>query len=262
MRFKIQDAPVRQNVELFLEILRRSKQKLHHKKVPSEKIFKAWLHRETGELSFADMTTEALFLAKEEWKAVDISYRYDPQKGEIVFMIEEREAPLKGFRCDDLAPIAFNTARETMRILNTICQNLKGPSDLDTKMAVLTKLKIDGSVSPIDRNILFDAWHHVDRIGAEALLLDKPVGTYLFRRDPYSEILEQQLHNQHKRPIKCLTLTFSQPNKKISDITLIHYNGGWQYYDDDPSLENKSFQDLQDLLAVWKEQLKYPLYAE
>ena len=260
MRFKILDAPVRQNVELFLDILRRSKQKLHHRVVPSEKIFKAWLHRQTGQLLFAEVTKESVFLAKEEWKAVDISYRYDPQMGEIVFMIEEREVPLQGFRCDDLTPIAFDIARQTMKILNTICQNLKGPSDLETKMSVLTKLTIEGSVSYLDRNILFDAWHHVDRREAEALLFDKPVGTYLFRRDFYSEILEQQLHDQHKKPIKCFTLTFLEPNKKISDITLIHYNGGWQYYDDDPSLEKKSFQDLKDLLILWKKQLKYPLY--
>jgi hypothetical protein len=260
MRFKIVDVPVRQNIELFLDLLRRSKQKLQHREIPSEKIFKAWLNRETGQLLFAEVAKESLFLAKEEWKPIDISYRYDLGVGEIIFLIEEREVPLKGFRCDDLTPVAFNIVRDTMKVLNRICQNLKGPSDLETKMSVLTKLTIDGSVSHVDRNILIDAWHHVDRMGAEALLMDKPVGTYLFRRDHFSEILEQQLREQLKKPIKCFTLTFSQPNKKFCDITLVHLEGEWQYYDDDPSLKNRAFQELRDLLALWKDQLKYPLY--
>jgi hypothetical protein len=147
-----------------------------------------------------------------------------------------------------------------MKALNNICQNLKGPSDLETKMSVLAKLTIAGSVSYVDRNILIDAWHPVDRMEAEALLMDKPIGTYIFRKDPFSKILEQQLCEQHKKLIKCFTLTFSQPNKKFTDITLIHYEGSWQHYDDDPSLGEKSFQELKDLLLLWKDQLKYPLY--
>jgi hypothetical protein len=260
MRVKIVDVPVRQNIELFLDLLRRSKQKLQHRAIPSEKMFKAWLNRETGQLLFAEVAKESAFLDKEGWKPVDISYRYDPQTGEIAFLIEEREEPLKGFRCDDLTPIAFNIVRDTMKMLNSICQSLKGPSDLATKMAVLTKLTIEGSVSHVDRNILIDAWHPVDRFGAEELLNEKPVGTYLFRRDPFSVILEQQLCEQLRKPVKCFTLTFSELNKKISDITLVHYEKKWQYYNDDPSLRNRSFQELSDLLALWKEQLKYPLY--
>jgi len=261
MRVKIINVPVRQNIELFLDILRRAKRKRHHRALPSEKIFKAWLHRETGQLLFADIAKTSFFLDKQEWKPVEICYKYDAQKGEIMFLIEEREISLKEFRCDDLTPMAFNIMRETMEVLNHICRNLKGPSDLETKMAVLTKLAIEDSVSHADRNILIDAWHPVDRMGAEVLLMENPIGTYLFRRDTFSEILEQQLCKQHKKPIKCFTLTFSQPNKKVSDITLVHYKGAWQCYDDDPSLQQKSFQELKDLLALWKDQLKYPLYA-
>lgn len=260
MRVKILDAPVRQNIELFLDILRQAKQKEKKRSIPSEKIFNAWLNRETGQLLFAEISKESLFLAREEWKPVEISYMYDPQKGEIVFLIQEREVPLKGFRSDDITQLAYKIMRETMMLLNSISKNLKGPSDLETKMNVLFKLQIDGSMSHVDRNILIDAWHSVDRMGAETLLKNKPVGTYLFRRDPFSEILEQQLIERHNKPIKCFTLTFSQPKKMISDITLIHYDGKWQSYDDDPSLKRQAFQDLQDLLAKWKDKLKYPLY--
>jgi hypothetical protein len=127
-------------------------------------------------------------------------------------------------------------------------------------MSALTKPTADGSVPPFGRIILFYAWHPVDRFRAETLLFDRPSGTYLFRRDAFAEILEQQLCAELKRPVKCFTLTYSQPNKKISDVTLVHYLGRWQSYDDDPSLTRQSFQELKDLLALWKDQLKYPLY--
>jgi len=254
MRVKILDVPVRENVELFLEILRMSKQRA----IPSEKIFEAWLNRDTGQLLFAEEDASR-FLAKKQWKPVDISYRYDPEQGEIAFLIEERQMPLKGFQCDDLTPFALNVIRSTMKKLNDISVNLKGPSNLETKMAVLFKLTIDMGASVQDRNVLIDAWHHVDRIEAEALLFDQPIGTYLFRRDPFSKILQEQLCVQHGKEIKCITLTFSQPNNKISDLTLVHDEKGWQQYNDDPSLSNVTYQDLQDLLALWKDLLKIPL---
>jgi hypothetical protein len=260
MRFKILNVPVRENIELFLDILRRSKKKLQNKTVPSEKIFKAWLHRETGQFLFAEELKESFFMGNREWKAVEISYKYDSQSGEIVFLIEEREISLKGFRCDDLAPTAFRVMRETMKILNDISMKLKGPSDLSTKMSVLIKLTIDAKVSHVDRSILIDAWHPVDRMGAETLLMDKPIGTYLFRKDEFTQILEERLHDEHKKQVKCFTLTYSQPDKKFCDITLVYYEGMWQCYDDDPSLERKTFSELKELLSQWKSVLKYPFY--
>jgi hypothetical protein len=249
MRVKILDAPVRENIELFLEILRRSQ----HRAIPSEKIFPSWLNRATGQLLFEKAE------GGPEWKPVDISYRYDPPSGEIVFLIEEREAPMKGFRCDDLTPFALNVLRGTMKKLHEISVNLRGPSNLETKMGVLFKLTVDVGASLEDRNVLIDAWHHVDRLGAETLLFNHPVGTYLFRKDPFSAILEQQLCSEHGCEIKCITLTFSQDGQKISDLTLVHDQRGWQCYNDDPSLCNLSYRELADLLELWKDLLKFPL---
>lgn len=54
MRIKILDEPVRQNVELFLQILRKVKEKRGPKSTPAEEVFKAWLNTETGRMLFAD----------------------------------------------------------------------------------------------------------------------------------------------------------------------------------------------------------------
>jgi len=257
MRVKIVDTPVRENVEIFLGLLRRAKQKLPQETTPSEKIFSAWLNRESGQLVFTEVESESL--ATDDWKPVEISYRFDPQTEEIHFLMEERESPIQGFCWEDLAPAAYSIFRETMSVLNNMCRQLKGPSDLDTKISVLTKVIIESSPSHPERNLIIETWHAVDRFGAEALLMDKPIGSYLFRRDPFCEILEQQLQGMHQMAIKCFTLSYSQPNKKFSDFTIVHCNGKWQCYNDDPSLQQPSFDHLTELLAQWKELLRYPL---
>jgi hypothetical protein len=262
MRIKILNKPVRQNVELFLQILRRVKQKQVQKSLPSQKVFVAWLNRETGQLLFAETAEESQFLQKREWKPISFSYRYDVISGEIEFFVQEADEKQQVFHSDDMAPSAFRILQETMKIFHEISQKLNGPSDFDTKISVLSKLSIDAEVSHIDRNILIDAWHHADRTQAESLLLDRPVGTYLFRKDPYAEVLEEQLERQLRKKINCFTLTYSQENRKISDCTLVHFEGIWEIYNDDPSLKQKKFPDLKDLVSSMKDVLRYPLYHQ
>jgi hypothetical protein len=260
MRIKILDQPVRQNVELFLKIMRRVKQNEVQRSLPSEKIFRAWLHRGTGQLSFSEVMEGSQDLGSKEWKPVELAYQYDPVNGEIQFLVQEVQERQAAFHSDDLAPIAFRILRDTMKILREISKRLQGPSDLNTKISVLTKLTIDVEVPHADHNILIDAWHPIDRMEAEALLKNLPVGTYLFRKDIYAGMLEEQLEKQLHKKIKCFTLTFSQKKGKVSDLTLVHVDAIWQIYDDDPSLEQKSHRELNDLLGALKSVLKYPLY--
>lgn len=265
MRIQILDQPVRQNIEIFLQIMRRVKQKQLQelqKNLPQEKIFNVWLNRRTGQLFFADITEESEFIGKKDWKPVEFSYHYDPVSGEICFLVKEAEEKEALFSSEDLDPIAFRILRETMNVLNELCRRLKGPSDLETKISVLTKMTIDSEVSHADRNVIIDCWHHVDRLGAEDLLKGLPAGTYLFRKDQYADILEEQLQKQHHKKVKCFTLTYSGEHNKVSDLTIVHIDGVWQAYDDDPSLKQKKFHDIKDVINHFKETLKYPLYHE
>lgn len=260
MRVQIIDAPVRQNVEIFLNILRRVNQK-KSSALPTEKDFPAWVHRNTGELRFEADGNKKHSFSPTEWKVVKISYYYTPKTGEIWFCIEEPGAQEEGFHTDDLDPLAFQIMRDTMKVFNEICRRLKGPSGLDAKMAVVNKLQVQGPGTNIDRNILIGAWHFVDRKGAEELLWKKPVGSYLFRKDPYVKILEQELTRQHHKEIKCITLTYLEPHRKITDLTLVHVDHGWQIYNDDPSLKQRSYSELEDLLVQFKDRLKFPFYT-
>lgn len=261
MRIKILDEPVRQNVEQFLKILQRVKQKQIQKASFPEKIFKAWLNRESGQLFFAEVLEESLYIAKKEWKPIEFIYLYDPSTGEIQFFVREAGKEQTVFHSDDLTPISFRILRDTMKIFSEIGERLKGPSDLNTKISVLSKMIVDNEVSHEDRNILLAAWHYVDRMHAESLLSSLPVGTYLFRKDAFADMLEDQLEREFQKKIKCFTLTFSQEGRKVSDLTLVHMDGAWQIYDDDPSLEQKRFFELKDLVNSLNSVLKKPLFA-
>jgi hypothetical protein len=155
---------------------------------------------------------------------------------------------------------AFHIIQETLHVINALCLQLKSSGGLDAKISAIARVAIDATTSSQNKRILIDAWHFVDRMGAEDLLLSKPVGTYLFRKDSYADILEQQLKQQMNKKIRCFTLTYSGPNLKISDLTLVEVDGSWQVYNDDPSLEQTAYSELQELLGQFKRRLKYPLY--
>lgn len=250
MRVKIADKPVRENIELFKDIMRRA----HVKPVESHQIYKAWLNRNSGQFSFEEIEENG------DWRQVQVSYLYDKQSGELHFYIEDVAQEEEGFAYGDLTPLAFNIMQQTLHVLNEICRRLKGPSDLDTKISVLSKLEVAAPGTQKDQNVLLAAWHPVDRFEAENLLLEKPVGTYLFRKDVYADILEKELEKQLNKKVKCLTLTYLSAFKKITDLTLVHVDGQWEIYDDDPSLKQRMYEELGDLLGGLKAELRYPLF--
>ena len=124
-----------------------------------------------------------------------------------------------------------------------------------------SKFIADG-LFPADRNILWAAWCSVNREQAESLLEGKPTGTFLFRKDSFAEVLENQLQENLNQPVQCYTLTWTQGHHKISDYTLVYVGNAWQLYDDDPQLKQRSFAYLKELLDSFKEILKYPLYQK
>ncbi len=260
MRIKILDEPVRQNVELFLQILRKVKEKREPKSTPAEEVFKAWLNTDTGQMLYTEEKETSRYLGKKEWKPVSFGYQFEPETGEIQFVVRIAGEKKSILRSDDMAPVAFRVFQETLKVFGEIGTLLKGPSDLGTKISVLSNMAIIAEVSHTDRNIIIDLWHHADRMQAESLLLGRPVGTYFFRKDPYALVLEEQLEKELRKTVKCFTLTYSQKSKKISDYTLVHVDHSWQVYNDDPSLGQKTFKELKDVVASQKSVLKYPLY--
>jgi hypothetical protein len=261
MRIQILDEPVRQNVEFFLKVIRRAREKQVAKSLPADKVFRAWVNSKTGQLFFAGSGDEMPFTGKKEWRAVVFSCNYDQREGEISFFLQDADGRKGAFDFHNFDPSAMRILRDTMSIFSQIGQKLKGPSDLDTKIAVLSKMHIEAKISHQERNILIDTWHEMDRMQAETLLRGKPPGTYLFRQDGFAKILEERLIQEFGHRIKCFTLTFSAEGNKISDYTLVHSDGLWQIYNDDPSLvKQEKFSGLEEIILRHKNTLKYPLY--
>lgn len=248
MRVRVLEGVVRQNVILFMDVLSQAEQK----SLTAKKTFRAWLHCRSGELFFTNPSEGR------ECKPVFLNFCYDPVQGEIQLFIQEKK---DSFFLGDLSPNAQRVFQETMRTFTEIALRLKGPSDLKTKLSVLSHLIVD-IILPADRNVLMAAWHLVDRMQAESLLENLPSGTFLFRKDSFTEVLEDQLKEQLKKPIKCFTLTLSHENHIISDYTLVYVDGRWQIYDDDPLLQQPSFPNLKSLLSSFQGNAKYPLYQE
>jgi len=263
MQIKILDEQVRHNIELFLNILHTVKAKQLSQPWPSEKIFKAWLNKVTGQLFFEEIAKESQILGQKEWKQVSLQLQYDRASGEIQFLLEEEGNKWAGFHGGDLAPSSYKVLCDTMKIFHQLSEQLRGPSSLETKIAVLSKLNVESELSHVDRNILLDTWHNADRMQAESLLMNRPIGTYLFRRDDYADILEKALEQQLGCKVKCFTLAYSKSEHQICEATLVHIQGTWLLYNDDPTLQlQQRFDHLAKLVASFKGDLKYPFYRD
>ncbi len=262
MRIRIPEDSVRENVEQFITLMRRVRLAQASHQIPLKKIFRAWVNKGSGRILFSDAKPSSGLKKGEEWKAVAFSYNYNPANGEIVFLAEDPSVSNPQFSSKEMATGAFQIFQKTMKTFSELSERLKGPSDLDTKITVLSKMHIESQLSPEDRNMLFDAWHPANRSEAENLLKGKPAGTYLFRQDPFAKILEEQLGQQLHHKVKCFTLTYVERPHKFCDLTLVHAEGEWLVYNDDPQLDGKKFADLKTFLHQKKTLLRFPLYKE
>lgn len=262
MHIRIGEDSVRDNVEQFIALMRRVRLAGPSHQIPLKKVFRVWVNKGSGRILFSDSKPSSRSRKAEEWKAVTFSYQYNSATGELIFLAEDSSVTNAQFNGRDMAAGAFEVFQKTMKTFCEFSQRLKGPSDLDTKITVLSKMHIESHLSPEDRNMLFDAWHATDRSEAELLLMGKPAGTYLFRQDPFAKILEEQLSEQLQHKIKCFTVTYIERPNKFCDITLVHVDGTWLVYNDDPQLHGKKFADLKDFLHHNKTRLRFPFFRE
>ncbi len=255
MRVKIQDPAVRQNVQFLVDVLPKTEGAVWETEQRAHAVVKASFDRETGQ--FLPEKGGEVLLSGGSYKPISISYHYDVKIGAVsVDVAEESEA----FQVGDMAPEARKVLLETLKVMNTLCQKLKGPSDIATKMQVLRDLVVSSDFPEKDRPLILCTWHPVDRMQAEELLSDKPVGTFFFRKDDFTRVLETQLQQGRKAKVQCFTLTYKADAEKISDLVLIHSKGRWQIYDDDPSLKGPGFRDLKEIIDRHSFQWKFPLY--
>lgn len=241
LKIKVQSEAVRSNLELFQDIIRRSRdveQKI--------KTYSGFVHRATGAMQFRQEGS----LSEKDWKEIDICI--DLEHHDI--SVFEKGKPEQVFQYNDLAPLAYRVMAETLHVLLNLSRTIH-----DLKEFSYVVLESSAAVSKASRDLIHDAWHQVDREGAEKLLQEKSPGTYLFRKDEYASILENELAAQHQAPIKCVTLSYLDKESVVRDSTLLRFHGHWLIYNDDPKLEGQAYASVEELLKIHDPKLEKPL---
>lgn len=244
---RVEAASAQSNVDTFLNML-------SHVQRPTgdELVIRAWVRASTGQFQF---TAPALTEAK-NWQALEMRCTYDRQQGQVRFEKTEGDVAHLQARAAQVVAATFSAFAQ----LGTgLCRG----GDLASQLDTLSKWA--QPLSPIHEDAFIrTAFYEVHRGEAENLLQDRPgspipPGTYLFRKDHYAQVLENQLATRH-RGVRCLTVTLAEKEGKFSDYTLVRCNQGWQIYNDDLRLEQPSFKDLQTLLSAHNQVFLYALY--
>lgn len=110
------------------------------------------------------------------------------------------------------------------------------------------------------KDLVQEAWHQVDRLGAEAILANKALGSFFFRKDEYAARLEEQLNAHLEKKVVCFTLSYLETKDHVIDRTIVCKEGRWYFYDDDPQLNELSYESIEDLLTHAGSSLTYPVY--
>jgi len=261
MKIKVQNPSVRHNVALFKQLLEKVdtvSPKPSSLEATGVKTFHAFVHRMTGDLAFPELAQEKKLLHDKTWKPMTLSLIVEEK--ETTFEVEEEGKIPSAFRYDDLFPAARRILAETIHVLNTVAKQVGEPKSLDLLCKKIAQLSIEElSFSIPGKDIVHEAWHQLDRIETEKLLLTQPVGTFLFRKGEYTATLSEELQQKHPEEIRCFTLSYLEPEDKIVDLTIVKKGDRWFIYNDDPSLPEPSYPSIQGLLESLKAVLKLPL---
>jgi hypothetical protein len=239
MRIAILDQVVRHNVELFRTLVKKRMEKKAKQLQALTKSCHAFIHRQTGEMRFEELEEGAL--SGKEWKKIDL-YLKDGE-----FEVGDGQ---ERFDVVDLNLAAFRALAETVKTLNVLAHpQAHNPKRLFQE---ISELELEETQSK--KELIHDAWHQVDRVGAEKLLARRPVGTYLFRQDDFAADLEEQLH------AKCITLTYSEWDGKISEKILVCKDGQWRFFNDNLDCLGSAYPSVESLLQTMGSLLREPLY--
>jgi hypothetical protein len=260
MYLKIRDEIVRRNVEIFKIILKRASHSAEASQTEKKsQDFKAFVHRLTGEVRFTDLNSEPV--DSSDWVVVSFYFSL-PENGadSITFEVSGREDAL--FSWDGFQPQALDALKETVKTIQLMAKFLPALQSLSATFRDFSQVNLDSFLDEIPtKDLIHEAWRQVDHRQCEEILSKKPAGTFLFRQDEFAAILEGQLSEAHKKPLKCITLTYVNPMNRIVDTTLVKKKEGWIVYNDDPCLRGPVYPTVRSLLDSFREVLRVPLLS-
>ena len=209
----------------------------------AKKTLNVYINCTTGELAFE------INDSPKQWKPVLLKW---DEKGAAALEVEEAQEE-KGFYCGDLQPEAMRRLADTIHTLNRLAFYPKHKTRPHDAIAALEIVQSEGF------SVIEQAWHDVNREEAERLLTGQRVGTYLFRRGEFAQLLERNLRQISPEPLRLITLTFNEWDGKISERIIVCKDREWFFYDDDPSLKTVCYLTLEVLLETMGKRLRFPL---
>lgn len=248
MHITVKDKVVKHNLELLKDLLRRAKNERPN----------AWVEVTTGEMRMqAPSGPEA---KQETWKVIRISLENDSKEN---LSLEIHEANKEGDNVFDVKGWTIKARRvvlETIHAINDRIAHLTRAKShefldhfLSADIDLMTKHRQGGD------DLVYAAWYDLDREGTERLLDGCPKGTYLFRKDPFAKVLEEEIHLRFGKETDCITLTYIDQEGLIRDKTLVYKDKGIIIYNDDPNLLGPTYGSISDFIQVMQPTLVFPL---
>src|SRR5579872_7458596 len=254
MKIVVHNPTVHKNLELMKLLLKRDEERVS----PKGKVYPLYINRFKGDFLIAGQGREPVNLKEKEWKKILVRMEISSEEKHLHFeLLEDNQSSLKA---GDLEPVAQRVLQETHRVLNYISRDLEQRMAADAALKEIPYVTIALSEAEKEKkDLVHEAWHQVDRLEAEQLLGEHPVGAFLFKKDIYAIYLEQQLEKSLQQSVKCITLTISEEKRKVSDFTLVKSSKGWLIYNDDPQLPGPYYPSVYILLETMKDKLIMPL---
>ncbi len=228
MRITVKNKTVKHNLELLKTLLQRSK----------EKKCKTWIEISTGEIRNQAPAKEN----KKCWKCFHIEFT-TPSKKPLLTVCENSKNSAKVFHLKGWSPKARQVILETLDIINAkLGKSPQGLSSEDffqkfasAQIVLLSNLKKN-------QLLIHDIWHKLDREGAEKILEGHPNGTYLFRKDQYTLLLEEEFFEHFDGTVHfCVTLTYLDKTGTVRDKTLVQRDKYLVIFNDNPNLVEPHF---------------------
>jgi len=197
--------------------------------------YRGLLNEETGDIRFSGKIP-----GPEHWKEIQIDVETGKRNEGCFQILDSRDKPLDP---KQMALLAWRILQETMETLNQIAS--RHPSEtkemLPEEAAVQDLSEIH--FSPFQSIEEIPGWvGPIDRMEAERLLKNKPIGTYLLRDGlDIAKVIARELADSNKMKVRSYICTVVEPEKKISDILLLLTDKGWILYRDNPDLHDSEY---------------------
>jgi hypothetical protein len=246
MHITVKNSVVKHNLELLKILLHRAK----------ENQCKAWIEISTGELR------SKLPLHgndKKEWRPIQLKLTTDSKK--VLVVVEDCATSDQLFDFKGWSARAQHVLLDTIQTINARLMRLPAGKFEEDFFESFVSAQISLiSKSKDEERIIDEAWHPLNRNEAEKVLEKEPKGTYLFRKDEYTVLLEQELFVRFNETVHyCITLTYLDEGGIVHDKTLVQRNGYLVIFNDNPNLQEPHFPSTESIIKNIHPSLNRPL---